>query len=274
MEKHKFQKKPPRGSGYFSPVSKNLLNISTSPSVPDSNRSISDIIQEEHIKLQRELQKLSNLRSRAGIFPPPSSPPNPHLDITLDTEEFNSLPLSPVPQKSSPIIYQIHRKAEDFTWKSQTTSDFFHIKNTSVSSEELMLSTYEDSLVLSPQECRGPRYVRTNNKQQSPKLFVVRNERQVGRSGSGEESGRSDSGRRREALVSRLAVGGVKRMSKKEMHEVNRRFYEKLPEVVEGRKKEARELERKVIGMYAKGLQQKNRSSRKNTIFNKSGRKE
>ena len=273
MEKHIFQKKPPLSSGYFSPVSKVLLNVSTSPSLPDTNKTISDIIQEEHTKLQHELQKLSNLRARTGFSQNPHSPPYSGFHISSDTDEFKSPPISSVLHKPSPLKYIIHRKEEKYSSKSQTTKDFFFNKSSSESSEELLLSTYEDSLVLSPPQCTSPTYVRTNNKHQSPKLFMVKSGKPIVSTENKNGPSRSSSTSSREVLVSRLASGSTKKLSKKEIYEVNRRMYERLPEVVEKKNREIREMEKKVHAMYLKGTQQKLKDSRKKNILKSSATK-
>lgn len=220
MENKAIQKKPPRGTGAAK------VNKSLRP-------GIDDILSREHVKLEKELEKIRSLRGRTGFSP---APPMETSSASSDIDEFFS----------STQTFQITPTKEAFpSWKSHTSKLIFQDS----SSEELLLSTYEDSVISS--NCTSPTYIRTSTKTQSPHLFITKHVERI----TNNSSPSNENSSTRDLLITRLSSKSRKKISQKEIREINKRFYQKLPEVQDRQAREKRDLEKKIHAMYIKGLQ-------------------
>ena len=200
---------------------------------------ISDIIEKERLKLHSELSKLSDLRTRTHFSPILQLESS--LDDSSDVEEFVTSPTSPLLRKNFQINFTVRDKNALPSLNSHKTPS----RKASTSSEELLLSTYEDSLLYSPSHCTSPTYIRSNLTRNKPKDFFKNQTQSIFTCSDREESRCSSKGSKDE-LLSRLSSGSRQRISKKEMIERNKRLYLKLPEVQEKIKKEKIEAERKI----------------------------
>ena len=251
MENLQFKNKPPRMSSRSPTFS---LKLDGPLRLEENFKRISDIIRQEHEKLHNELKKNSNIHSRIGVSPIKKDTVS--SEDSSDIDEFSTQPISPVQSKKPLNINQTVHSPEIFpSWKSHTYNKPF--TNNSESSDELLLSTYEDSLMYSPPHCASPTYIRTDHNHHSPKLFLGKHIHQDFNRSNLSVSSRNTSKSSKEELINRLSAGKKHKISRKEMIEINKRMCQNLPEVKAKQEREKREMERKINALYAKGLQEK-----------------
>lgn len=249
METAGFLKRPPRSSNV---INKDSQRKTLSPTLNKTRFSteIGDIIEKEHAKLQQELNKLTSLRQKTNFSPMIRTEVS--SENSSDIEEFVSVPFSPKSKLSLKINSTVHKE-------NAVPSKEMHkalTKNDSTSSGELLLSTYEDSILYSPPHCMSPTYCRRDFSKNTPKSFFKQQSSNVF-STSYQESSAGSLSSNRSQLIDRLSYGKKDKISRKEMRERNERLYKNLPEVKERMLKEQRDNERKINAMYAKGLQEK-----------------